>query len=105
MEKKTKTPEGNQNRKPQNQTKVHKAGISFELEAWKLLENYAWASTQVINAEGRIIEGFDMYKRAVLLITLIVLVGVVGFAFKVRKIEASSTIYIRADGTIDPPPS
>ncbi|TET58243.1 hypothetical protein E3J51_01285 [Candidatus Bathyarchaeota archaeon] len=103
MEKKTKTPEGNQNKKPQNQTKVHKAGISFELEAWKLLENYAWARTQVINAEGRIIEGFDMYKRAVLLITLTVLVGVVGFAFKVRKIEASSTIYIRADGTIDPP--
>ena len=42
MEKKTKTPAGNQNKKPQNQTKVHKAGISFELEAWKLLENYAW---------------------------------------------------------------
>jgi len=32
MEKKTKTPEGNQKKNPQNQTKVRKSGISFELD-------------------------------------------------------------------------
>ena len=30
MEKKTKTPEGNQNKNPQNQIWVHKTGISFK---------------------------------------------------------------------------
>jgi len=43
MKKKTKTTKGNQKKNPQNQTEVHKTGINFELEAWKLLENFAWA--------------------------------------------------------------
>jgi len=41
MEKKIKTPEGNPNKKPQSQNKVHKSGISFDPETWKQLENYA----------------------------------------------------------------
>jgi len=41
MVKKDKTPAGNQNKTPQNQSKVHKSGISFELERWKQLENHA----------------------------------------------------------------
>ena len=45
MKKKDKTPAGNQNKYAPNQNKVRKAGISFELEALKLLENYAWART------------------------------------------------------------
>ena len=32
MKKKDKTPTGNQNNKPQSQIKVHKSGISFELD-------------------------------------------------------------------------
>jgi parallel beta-helix repeat protein len=43
-----------------------------------------------------------MNKRSILLITWIVLVGIAGLAFRVRRIEASSTIYIRSDGSIDP---
>ena len=41
MVKKDKTPDKIQNKKPQIQTKVHKSGISFKLETWKQLENYA----------------------------------------------------------------
>ena len=39
MKKKDKTPAGNQNEKSQSQITVHKAGISFDSETWKLLEN------------------------------------------------------------------
>jgi len=41
LKKKDKTPTGNQNKKSQSQSNVHKSGISFELETWKQLENYA----------------------------------------------------------------
>jgi len=41
MKKKTKTPEGNQHKKPENQNRVRKTGISFDPETWKQLENYA----------------------------------------------------------------
>jgi len=41
LKKKDKTPAEKQNKKPQNQTKVHKTGISFDPETWKQLENYA----------------------------------------------------------------
>ena len=45
-----------------------------------------------------------MSKRLVLTAILIaVLVGVSSLSFKVQKVEASGTIYIRADGSIDPP--
>jgi len=35
MKKNDKTPIGKQNKKPQSQSKVHKSGISFELDTWK----------------------------------------------------------------------
>jgi len=34
---------------------------------------------------------------------IIILVGILGLLFKVQRVEASGTIYIRADGSIDPP--
>jgi len=45
-----------------------------------------------------------MSRKLVLLTTLIiVLVGTLGVAFNVQKVIASGTIYIRPDGSIDPP--
>jgi len=45
-----------------------------------------------------------MSKRLVLTVILIaVLIGMSSLSFKVQKVEASGTIYIRADGSIDPP--
>ena len=41
MKKKDKTSAGNQNKKSQSQSNVHKSGISFDSEVWKQLENYA----------------------------------------------------------------
>ena len=34
---------------------------------------------------------------------IIILIGMLGLSFKVQRVEASGTIYIRADGSIDPP--
>ena len=39
MKKKDKTPTEKQNKKSQSQSKVHKAGTSFDPETWKQLEN------------------------------------------------------------------
>ncbi len=45
-----------------------------------------------------------MNRRLVLvMILLIVLLGILGAASRVQRVEASGTIYIRADGSIDPP--
>jgi parallel beta-helix repeat protein len=46
-----------------------------------------------------------MSKKLVLLMALIIvlLIGILGVAFKVQRVKASGTIYIRADGSIDPP--
>lgn len=45
-----------------------------------------------------------MSKNLALLIALIVvvLIGILGVAFRVQRVKASQTIYIRADGSIDP---
>jgi len=46
----------------------------------------------------------EMNRKFVLLITLtFVLVGVLVVVPKVRRVEASGTIYIEADGSVDPP--
>jgi len=44
-------------------------------------------------------------SRKLLLVTalVIVLLGMLGVALEIRKVEASGTIYIRADGRVDPP--
>ena len=44
-----------------------------------------------------------MNRKLVLLAALVILVGTLRFAFKVQRVEASGTIYIRADGSIDGP--
>lgn len=45
-----------------------------------------------------------MRRRHILVISLLfVLVGILGVTFKIQNTEASGTIYIRADGDIDPP--
>ncbi len=45
-----------------------------------------------------------MSRKLVLLAALIIaLVGTLGVASKVQKVEASGTIYINADGSVDPP--
>jgi len=44
-----------------------------------------------------------MNRKLVLALTLMLLVGTLGLSFKVQRVEASGTIYIRADGSIDPP--
>ncbi len=45
-----------------------------------------------------------MNRRFVLAIILpIVLLGLLGVAFRAQRVEASGTIYIRADGSVDPP--
>ena len=44
-----------------------------------------------------------MNRRLVLIMTLMItLIGIFGAAFRVQRAEASGTIYIRADGSIDP---
>jgi len=48
MKKKTKTPEGNQNKKPENRNRVRKTGISFQPETWKLLDNYTGSGLRKI---------------------------------------------------------
>ena len=48
MKKKDKTPAENQNKNPQNQTKVHKARISFDSETWTQLETMLGRSPKVI---------------------------------------------------------
>jgi len=42
-------------------------------------------------------------KLVCLLIWVFVLIGFLGLAFRVKRVEAAGTIYIRADGSIDPP--
>jgi parallel beta-helix repeat protein len=42
-------------------------------------------------------------KLVLTTIFMIVLIGVLGLSFQVHRVEASGTIYIRADGSIDPP--
>jgi parallel beta-helix repeat protein len=44
-----------------------------------------------------------MSKKLLLLMLLTLLIGTLNLASKVEKAEASGTIYIRADGSIDPP--
>ncbi|UCB61031.1 MAG: right-handed parallel beta-helix repeat-containing protein [Candidatus Bathyarchaeota archaeon] len=45
-----------------------------------------------------------MNRRLVLVVTLpILLIGILGAAFRVQIVGASGTIYIRADGSVDPP--
>ena len=43
-----------------------------------------------------------MNRKLALMLTLTLLVGTLGLSFKVQRVEASGTIYIRADGSIDP---
>jgi len=42
-------------------------------------------------------------RKLVWLLTLTLLIGVLGVAFNVQRVEASGTIYIMADGSINPP--
>jgi len=44
-----------------------------------------------------------MYRKLVLLIALILLLGMLGLACDIQGVKAGGTIYIRADGSIDPP--
>jgi parallel beta-helix repeat protein len=44
-----------------------------------------------------------MNRKLVLMLTLTLLIGMLNVAFRVQGVEASGTIYIRADGSIDPP--
>jgi hypothetical protein len=44
-----------------------------------------------------------MNRKLVLMLTLTLLVGTLGLSIEVQRVEASGTIYIRADGSIDPP--
>jgi parallel beta-helix repeat protein len=44
-----------------------------------------------------------MNRKLVLIIALTLLVGVLSVAFNVQRAKATGTIYIRADGSIDPP--
>jgi len=44
-----------------------------------------------------------MNRKLVLMLALTLLVGTLSVAFSVQRAEASGTIYIRADGSIDPP--
>ena len=44
-----------------------------------------------------------MNRKLVLMLTLTLLVGTLSVAFDVQRAKASGTIYIRADGSIDPP--
>jgi parallel beta-helix repeat protein len=39
-------------------------------------------------------------KSVIVMILIVVLIGMLGLSFKVQKIEASGTIYIRADGSV-----
>ncbi|MDH5451595.1 MAG: right-handed parallel beta-helix repeat-containing protein, partial [Candidatus Bathyarchaeota archaeon] len=42
-----------------------------------------------------------MSRKLVLLMTLTLLIGILGVAVQVHKVEATATIYIRADGTVE----
>ena len=44
-----------------------------------------------------------MKQKLVLMLTLTLLIGILSVAFDVQEANASGTIYIRADGSIDPP--
>jgi parallel beta-helix repeat protein len=44
-----------------------------------------------------------MNRKLVLMLTLALLVGMLNVAFNVQNAKASGTIYIRADGSVDPP--
>jgi len=44
-----------------------------------------------------------MNRKLVLIMTLMLLIGMLNVAFNAQKAEASGTIYIRADGSVDPP--
>jgi len=44
-----------------------------------------------------------MNRKLVLMLTLTLLIGTLNVALNVQKAKASGTIYIRADGSIDPP--
>jgi len=44
-----------------------------------------------------------MKRKLVLMLTLTLLIGILSVAFDVQEANASGTIYIRADGSIDPP--
>ena len=44
-----------------------------------------------------------MSKKLLLLVLLALLIGTLNLASRVEKAEASGTIYIRSDGSIDPP--
>jgi parallel beta-helix repeat protein len=44
-----------------------------------------------------------MNRKLVLALTLTLLVGMLSVAFNVQRAKASGTVYIRADGSIDPP--
>jgi len=44
-----------------------------------------------------------MNRKLVFVLTLTVLIGTLNVALNVQRVEASGTIYIRADGSIDPP--
>jgi parallel beta-helix repeat protein len=43
-----------------------------------------------------------MNRKPVLILSLTLLIGILGVAFSVQRAKASGTIYIRADGSIDP---
>jgi hypothetical protein len=48
--------------------------------------------------------GWELFKRTVAsLITVLLLVGSFVFLLQIHHANAAGTIYIRADGTIDPP--
>jgi hypothetical protein len=44
-----------------------------------------------------------MNKEKITTFFLTILIGTLGLSFEVQGVEASGTIYIRADGSIDPP--
>ena len=44
-----------------------------------------------------------MNRKLVLMLTLTLLIGILSVAFNVQNAKASGTIYIKADGSIDPP--
>jgi len=44
-----------------------------------------------------------MHKKLVFIVTFSLLIDILGIASKVPQIRASGTIYIRADGSVDPP--
>ena len=47
--------------------------------------------------------GMYVFRRSNIAAGLLILIGISMLAFNIKPIKASGTIYIRADGSIDPP--